>query len=255
MICHNFTKQPLAKINIFCYRAISMNLDAPHSVPSATSDAAVLAVAKPRGRPRKTLEEREDGNRKNDLVAAAAKLFRKKGFDATSTRDIATAVGMRSGSPFYHFKSKGDLLYAVMAEGMRSAIEKQQLTLQNANISLSNKKQSRQETRRLLQVLIRHHFEVLLSPNSDFIPVMLYEWRSLTPRQRTTMAQLQRDYEAVWLPVLEALFASGQLKCPVKLARLLIFGALNWSVQWFDAKKEAGLDDLTEAAMALFIRD
>jgi TetR/AcrR family transcriptional regulator, cholesterol catabolism regulator len=232
-----------------------MNLDAPISAAPEMSDAATPVMAKPRGRPRKTLEEREDGNRKNDLVAAAAKLFRKKGFDATSTRDIATAVGMRSGSPFYHFKSKGDLLYAVMAEGMRSAIEKQQLTLQNANLLLLNKERSKQETRRLLQVLIRHHFEVLLSPNSDFIPVMLYEWRSLTPRQRTTMAQLQRDYEAVWLPVLEALFASGQLKCPVKLARLLIFGALNWSVQWFDAKKEAGLDDLTEAAMALFIRD
>ena len=218
----------------------------------------VLTAAKPRGRPRKTLEEREDGNRKSDLVAAAAKLFRKKGFDATSTRDIATAVGMRSGSPFYHFKSKGDLLYAVMAEGMRSAIEKQQLTLQKASIasfSLSNKEQSRQEIRGLLSVLIRHHFEVMLGAGSDFIPVMLYEWRSLTPRQRTTMAQLQCDYEAVWLPVLEALFASGQLKCPVKLARLLIFGALNWSVQWFDAKKEASLDDLTEAAMALFIRD
>ncbi len=215
----------------------------------------VLATAKPRGRPRKTLEEREDGNRKSDLIAAAAKLFRQKGFDATSTRDIATAVGMRSGSPFYHFKSKGDLLYAVMAEGMRSAIEQQQLTLQNAPVSLLNTEQSKQQIRRLLQVLIRHHFEVLLSPNSDFIPVMLYEWRSLTPRQRTTMAQLQRDYEAVWLPVLEALFASGQLTCPVKLARLLIFGALNWSVQWFDARKEASLDDLTEAAMALFIKD
>lgn len=209
---------------------------------------AVLATAKPRGRPRKTLEEREDGNRKSDLIAAAAKLFRQKGFDATSTRDIAAAVGMRSGSPFYHFKSKGDLLYAVMAEGMRSAIEKQQKTLLNTE-------QSKQEPQRLLQVLIRHHFEVLLSPNSDFIPVMLYEWRSLTPRQRTTMAQLQRDYEAVWLPVLEALYASGQLTCPLKLARLLIFGALNWSVQWFDAKKEASLDDLTEAAMALFIKD
>jgi AcrR family transcriptional regulator len=235
---------------------LQMNLAAPLSAPSVISDAP--AVAKPRGRPRKTLEEREDGNRKSDLVAAAAKLFRKKGFDATSTRDIATAVGMRSGSPFYHFKSKGDLLYAVMAEGMRSAIEKQQLTLKNASFSsnsLLNSEQSRQESRRLLHFLIRHHFEVMLGAGSDFIPVMLYEWRSLTPRQRTTMAQLQRDYEAVWLPVLEALFASGQLKCPVKLARLLIFGALNWSVQWFDAKKEAGLDDLTEAAMALFIRD
>jgi TetR/AcrR family transcriptional regulator, cholesterol catabolism regulator len=230
-----------------------MNLDAPISTPPVNSDAPT--VAKPRGRPRKTLEEREDGNRKSDLVAAAAKLFRKKGFDATSTRDIATAVGMRSGSPFYHFKSKGDLLYAVMAEGMRSAIEKQQQTLKNASISLLNTEQYKKEPRRLLHVLIRHHFEVMLGAGSDFIPVMLYEWRSLTPRQRTTMAQLQRDYEAVWLPVLEALFASGQLKCPVKLARLLIFGALNWSVQWFDAKKEAGLDDLTEAAMALFIRD
>jgi AcrR family transcriptional regulator len=54
--------------------------------------------------------------------SGAAKLFRRKGFDATSTRDIAAAVGMQSGSPFYHFKSKGALLYAVMEEGMRSAI-------------------------------------------------------------------------------------------------------------------------------------
>jgi TetR/AcrR family transcriptional regulator, cholesterol catabolism regulator len=45
------------------------------------------------------------------------------------------------------------------------------------------------------------------------------------------------------------------LKCPVKLARLLIFGALNWSVQWFSAQKGANLDELTDGAMALFIRD
>ncbi len=234
-----------------------MNLDVAISPLPMNSDAP--AVAKPRGRPRKTLEEREDGNRKNDLVAAAAKLFRKKGFDATSTRDIATAVGMRSGSPFYHFKSKGDLLYAVMAEGMRAAIEKQRLTLQNANISLLNNEQLRQRIHglqpHLLHILILNHFEVLLSPESDFIPVMLYEWRSLTPQEQSTMATLQREYEAVWLPVLEALFASGQLKCPVKLARLLIFGALNWSVQWFDASKGASLDELTDGAMALFIRD
>jgi TetR/AcrR family transcriptional regulator, cholesterol catabolism regulator len=57
----------------------------------------------------------------------------------------------------------------------------------------------------------------------------------------------------VWEPVLEALAKAGQLKGPVKLSRLLIFGALNWSVQWFDAKKDASLGDLTDAAMALFI--
>lgn len=199
-----------------------------------------------RGRPRKTADERDDGNRRVELVHAAARLFRRKGFDGTSTRDIATAVGMHSGSPFYHFKSKGALLHAVMDEGMRSAILRQTLALHGAA-------QTRPDAAALLRVLIRNHFDVLLGPGSDFIPVMLYESRSITAKQRSALAQLQGDYEAVWEPVLQTLHKQGRLQCPVKLARLLIFGALNWSVQWFDAKKGASLDELADAAMALFI--
>jgi len=210
-----------------------------HSLPAASEK-------RPRGRPRKTIDERDDGNRRVELVNAAAKLFRRKGFDATSTRDIATAVGMHSGSPFYHFKSKGALLYAVMDEGMRSAILRQTAALEAAA-------QAAPDAAALLRVLIRNHFDVLLGPGSDFIPVMLYESRSITAKQRASLARLQGDYESVWEPVLQALSSDGRLQCPVKLARLLIFGALNWSVQWFDAKKGASLDELADAAMALFI--
>ncbi|UUZ67014.1 hypothetical protein LP416_18670 [Polaromonas sp. P2-4] len=107
----------------------------------------------------------------------------------------------------------------------------------------------------LLRVLIRNHFDVLLGPGSDFIPVMLYESRSITAKQRVSIAKLQSEYESVWEPVLQTLSQQGQIKSPVKLARLLIFGALNWSVKWFDVKKDASLDDLADAAMALFIQD
>jgi len=207
--------------------------------------APPVAEKRPRGRPRKTADERDDGNRRVDLVNAAARLFHKKGFDGTSTRDIAAAVGMHSGSPFYHFKSKGALLYAVMDEGMRSAQARQTSALAAAPSGAG--------PAALLRVLIRNHFDVLLGPGSDFIPVMLYEARSITARQRTLLARLQSDYESVWVPVLAALATQGRLKGPVKLARLLVFGALNWSVQWFDPKKPASLDDLTDAAMALFI--
>src|SRR5829696_6435854 len=96
------------------------------------TDGAPGAVKRPRGRPRKTIEDRDDGNRRGELLRSAAKLFRRKGFDATSTRDIAAAVGMQSGSPFYHFKSKGALLFAVMEEGMRSAIARQEQALARA---------------------------------------------------------------------------------------------------------------------------
>ncbi|WP_395054753.1 TetR family transcriptional regulator [Polaromonas sp.] len=228
-------------------------MDAPHarkrsaeSLPAGLEGAAGLTDKRPRGRPRKTVAERDDGNRRVELVHAAARLFRRKGFDGTSTRDIATAVGMHSGSPFYHFKSKGALLHAVMAEGMQSAITRQTAALQAAEHAAP-------DAAALLRILVRNHFDVLLGPGSDFIPVMLYESRSVTAKQRSLLAKLQGDYEAVWAPVLEALHRQGRLRCPVKLARLLMFGALNWSVQWFDAKKGASLDELADAAMALFI--
>jgi len=103
--------------------------------------------------------------------------------------------------------------------------------------------------------LIRAHFDTLLGPGNDFVPVMLYEHRSLNAQQRKLLAKLQVDYEAAWMPVLEALHASGHLRAPVKLSRLLILGALNWSVQWFDRKKGASVDQLTDAAMALFLKE
>lgn len=217
-----------------------------------TSDAVLpeteIPAKRPRGRPRKTVDERDDGNRRQALLAQAAQLFRRKGFDATTTRDIAAAAGMQSGSPFYHFKSKDALLYAVMEAGMRSALERLQAATQTPGYAALTPAAQ-------LRVLVTVHFDVLLGPGGDFVPVMLYEARSLPVRQRKALALLIGEYESLWLPVLTALHASGQLRAPVRLARLLILGALNWSVQWFDPKKGASLQELTDAAMALFLKE
>jgi AcrR family transcriptional regulator len=182
------------------------------------------------------------------LLQAAAALFRSKGFAATTTRDIAAAVGMQSGSPFYHFKSKAALLYAVMEEGMRTALARQRLAMHTA---LARGCLPAEQLRTLVQA----HFEVLLGPGNDFVPVMLYEWRSLQPSQRKALAALVAEYESLWTPVLLALQSGGQLQAPVGLSRLLILGALNWSVQWFDASKGASVSGLTDAAMALFLKE
>lgn len=220
--------------------------------PTGRPRARLASLSEPkraRGRPRKTADERDDGNRRPALLAAAARLFREQGFDATSTRDIAAAVDMHSGSPFYHFKSKDALLFAVMEEGMHSAITRQSLAIAATGEGTGDRDALAQ-----LRRLIRAHFDTLLGPGNDFVPVMLYERRALNASQRTSLARLQADYESVWTPVLTDLHASGHLRAPVTLSRLLIFGALNWSVQWFDHSKSASLDDLTDAAMALFIK-
>ena len=205
-------------------------------------------VKRPRGRPRKTEDEKDDGNRRHALLAAAALLFRRQGFSATTTRDIAAAAGMQSGSPFYHFKSKGDLLHAVIEEGMRNALERQRALVQTTGYVQNTPEQQ-------LERLMRVHFEVLLGSGNDFVPVMLYESRSLNARQHQQLAGLIADYEALWLPVLEALVAKGTLRGPVKLVRLLLLGALNWSVQWFNPRKGATVEELTKVAVALFLKE
>ena len=216
-----------------------------NSAPNATT-ADTTPTRRPRGRPRKTAEELDDGNRRRKLMDGAAKLFRTQGFAATSTRDIAAAAGMHSGSPFYHFESKSALLYAVMSEGMTMATQSQQQALDALPTTATPREQ--------LHTLIRHHFEILLGPRSSFIPVMLYEWRSLTPAQRKGIARIKDSYEATWMPVLEALAQQGALQAEPGVARLFIFGALNWAVQWFSPKKGKSLDALTDEALALFIR-
>lgn len=218
---------------------------------SEADTAAPLApVARGRGRPRKRPEERDDGNRRQAVLRAAARLFRQQGFAATSTRDIAAAAGMQSGSPFYHFESKQALLGAVMREGMERALAAQVQAMQRAVDAAQPI-----DARAALRVLVRNHLEVLLGPESDFIPVMLYEWRSLSEAQRREVNALRRDYEAVWSPVLEALHAQGLLRGDVRIARLMIFGALNWAVQWFDPGRRATLDSLTDAALELFLQE
>ena len=224
-------------------------MDTDNAQPSETD-----LPRRSRGRPRKSEDERDDGNRRQALMRAAAKLFRQYGFAATSTRDIATAAGMRSGSPFYHFENKEALLAGVMHEGMQSALRRQTAAMDSAAAAGAAAGQTL-SARECLRVLVRNHLEVLLGPDSDFIPVMLYEWRSLSEAQRSEVNRLKADYEAAWVPVLQALHASGELKGEPGLARLMLFGALNWSVQWFDPGRQASLDDLTQTTLLLFLKD
>ena len=51
---------------------------------------------------------------RGNLLQAAAHLFRNKGYERTTVRDLASAVGIQSGSIFHHFKSKVEILRACL---------------------------------------------------------------------------------------------------------------------------------------------
>lgn len=52
--------------------------------------------------------------RKNEILDAADELFRQKGFDGTSTNDILEKVSIARGTLYHHFKSKEDIMDALI---------------------------------------------------------------------------------------------------------------------------------------------
>jgi AcrR family transcriptional regulator len=187
-------------------------------------------------------------NRRDALVRAAAQLFREKGFDGTTIRDIAAAVGMRSGSPFYHFANKHELLMAVMEEGLRLGLDRTRSVLAENGLAPVER----------FRRLVRTHYGILHDTGSDFIPVMLYDWRSLPQQYKRRIIELKDRYDAVWQGVLDELHREGRLATNARLARLMILGAINFSATWYRSKprsaRRVDLDTLADETVALVLQ-
>jgi AcrR family transcriptional regulator len=57
---------------------------------------------------------------RDQIVEAADRLFYQRGFEHTSFSDIADAVGISRGNFYYHFRSKDEILDAVIAARLAS---------------------------------------------------------------------------------------------------------------------------------------
>jgi len=181
-------------------------------------------------------------NRRADLIRVSARLFREKGFDGTTIRDIADAVGMRSGSPFYHFKSKQEILAAVMEEGLNSG-----LPAAEAIVAGDLAPRAR------FRALLRSHLELVLGEGHDFVPVLLYDWRSLTPELRERVQILRDRYDRLWQDTVKELTAAGLLRSDSAVARLLLMGAINYTVLWYKPGQGSNLDQIADEAVAMFL--
>ena len=191
--------------------------------------------------PRPKKEAGLEPNRRSELLRAAARLFVEKGFDATTTRDIAEAAGMRSGSPFYHFRSKQELLKAAMIEGL----DEGQSRLAQAVKGVADPEQR-------LRVLVRTHLGTLLEGDCRS-PLLVSEARALDDKARTEIAAAFERYQVPWQETLDALQQAGKLASAAPPVRLLLFGMLNWSSHWYRPDGTLSVDALADAAVAMLL--
>lgn len=176
-------------------------------------------------------------------MLAAGRLFRGRGYQGTTVRDIAAAAGMLPGSLHYRFRSKEQLLVELMERGMTAAID-----------SVRAAASSTTDPVEALHRALAAHMSLLVS-GDDAIYVNLYEFRSLHGNDRARIVRLRDTYEALWDGLLHRAAGAGLVRPDVdlKALRFLLLGAANWSAQWFRPDGAMSPEDVarTFVAMAL----
>ncbi len=183
-------------------------------------------------------------NRREDILRESARLFRERGYERTSVRDIAEAVDMQSGSLFYHFKTKEDILVEVMGMGIDGLISRLNSALQEA----------RTPREKLLAVLTVH-LTATLEDAPDAMSVYLFEWRSLSPAALQKLIAQRDSYESRVNDVLTELADAGLISADVKLFRLFLLGALNWTAQWYNPNGALRARDIAERYLTFVMRE
>ena len=67
---------------------------------------------------------KEAEERRNEILDVAQRLFTAKGFDNTSTNDILNEIGIARGTLYYHFKSKEEILDAMIDRTTKQLVDK-----------------------------------------------------------------------------------------------------------------------------------
>ncbi len=178
------------------------------------------------------------------LLAAAAHLFRTKGFERTTVRDLAQSVGIHSGSIFHHFKTKEEILRDVMEDVIHFNTGR----IQQCLFSAANPKEK-------LLSLIEAELTSINGDTGEAMVVLIMEWRSLKPESQEYILTLRAHYERLWMEALKEAQSAGLIAADQNLSvlRRLLTGAIGWSQYWYRADGAMNISQLALQTLGMIL--
>jgi AcrR family transcriptional regulator len=180
--------------------------------------------------------------READLLSTATRLFRARGFHATSMQDLAEALGMNRGSLYHYIESKDDLLWWIVDDAMarlRSSVEP----------ILTSEGPAAERLRGAIGAHLAFAAEY-----SDELSLVQIELRSLSPDRRTLLLGQRDAYEGCWRATLQEAVAEGAIRdIDVRLTGIAILSVCNWFTQWYHRDGALRVDEIAAVFSDLFL--
>ena len=159
---------------------------------------------------------------REDILEAAAQVFRQKGFHGASMSDIAAAVNLKKASLYHHVSSKQEILLEILDRALQLLLERiSAITIQQ--IPADQK----------LHLMIREYLQILIE-NVDLATVLLFEHRALERRQHSRHIPNRDKFESLWKDVLVEGVRTKLFNCDnPALATRALLGIMNWTITWY----------------------
>ena len=180
--------------------------------------------------------------RREEIVEVAARLFKQKGYSATTMRDIAEQVGMEAASMYNHIKGKDELLSEICFRISDEYIA--QLTLIETQINAPIDK---------LSALIRLHIRIVFK-DINGISVANNEWKHLPEAELIKFKATRRDYETRFAKIIEQGIEKGEINpINVSVALFTILSAVRWVELWYKSDRDISPEVLEDNILSLLM--
>ncbi len=181
--------------------------------------------------------------RKEQITKVAQTLFRERGYNATSMRDLATAIGIEPASLYSHIRSKEEILQTIcfqIANKLFAAVE----GIETSNLPPDKK----------LKKAITAHINVI-KDNVDASAIFINDWQYLSEPYLNKFKLLRKKYENIFKKIIQEGIEKNVFKnIDEKITFLTIFSALNWSYNWYKASGSITPEGISENLSNLILK-
>ena len=184
--------------------------------------------------------------RREEIIRAAAAIFRQQGFGGTTLLDVANALGTDRASLYYYVGSKEDLLHEIVRDALK-------VVLESAEAIKRSKISTREKIGALIESMVNNYVD-----NYPYISVYTEDMGRIAREDSEwaiDVVERTRTYEAVVHSVLQKGQRDGTLRkdIPVDLAALALFGMINWMHRWYRPTVEQSAAEISRAFTEIYL--
>jgi len=189
------------------------------------------------------VEASKSARTRQRILDATAHVLSIKGYSGTRLADIAEHAQVQAPAIYYYFPSREDVIEEVMWAG----IARMRSHVKEVLSGLTPEAGPLDRIEAAVEAHLRHELEI-----SDYTRAAIRNAGQLPEKIQSRQLTEARKYADLWRMLIADAAVAGELRPDLdpRAARLLILGALNWAVEWWNPRR-GPLDVIVHTAQSL----